>query len=78
MWHMVTLEALVAHPVTCFYSPVLTENTNYFLHFISALIADTHRQLPTVHSARGSPTTATNDWARVIAVFNSLMFDRNP
>ncbi|KAH3871304.1 hypothetical protein DPMN_034501 [Dreissena polymorpha] len=33
---------------------------------------------PMRHSETGSPTAMTNDWARVMAVFRSLMLDRNP
>ena len=34
--------------------------------------------LPTRHSDKGSPTTMTRDWARVMAVLSSLTLDRKP
>ena len=40
--------------------------------------SDTDLHLPMEHRAIGSPTTATRDWARVIAVFNSLTLERKP
>ena len=39
---------------------------NYYLHF------------PIEHKDTGSPTTATKDCARVIAVFSSFTLDRKP
>ena len=36
------------------------------------------RHFPTEQRAKGSPTTATRLWARVMAVLSSFSLDRNP
>ena len=38
----------------------------------------TDLHFPIEHSDIGSPTTATSDWALVIAVFRSLTLERKP